>query len=146
MASRTNNGGLLSVETFGEQPWPGSRRQSSLASRWVVRGSSSRTSSRGCRMNFASPSANARSAARKGSQVDPLTLEVNFVAQIDREVRGGLDLKIITAGGSQTYQAQQVHKIVLELAAVPMPLPGSGEEGDLLAAVDLTPRFRPREE
>lgn len=74
-------------------------------------------------------------------EVDRLTLEVNFVALVDREARGGLDLKIVTAGGSHRYQAQQVHKVVLELTGVPHPT-----MQDPLLDLESGPRFRPRED
>jgi len=74
-------------------------------------------------------------------EVDRLTLEVNFVAQVDSELRGGLDLKIVTAGAGQHYQSQQVHKVVLELVGVPQ------KDGDAaLLDLETAPRFRPRED
>jgi hypothetical protein len=74
--------------------------------------------------------------------VEKLTLEVNFVVTESAQGKGGLDFKIITIGGEKGYEQQQVHKVTLQLAAVPQRAPGS------LALTDLEeePRFRPREE
>jgi hypothetical protein len=51
--------------------------------------------------------------------VKNLTIEVNFVISESDEVRGGLDFKIITAGGKALYKTEQIHKIVLELEVPP---------------------------
>jgi hypothetical protein len=78
-------------------------------------------------------------------EVERLTLEVNFVAQVDREIQGGLDLKIVTAGGTASYQNQQIHKIVLELVGVGQS--GTGDpDGNSLLDLETAPRFRPRED
>lgn len=55
--------------------------------------------------------------------VDGLTLEVNFVAEESKDVKGGLDFKVITVGGvnvggAKTYHQQQVHKVTLNLVAL----------------------------
>lgn len=50
--------------------------------------------------------------------VDDLTIEVNFIASETKDVEGGLDFKIVTAGGARQYQDQQVHKITLHLKTV----------------------------
>jgi hypothetical protein len=50
--------------------------------------------------------------------VDDLTIEVNFIASKTKGVEGGLDFKIVTAGGARQYQDQQVHKITLHLKTV----------------------------
>lgn len=78
-------------------------------------------------------------------EVERLTLEVNFVAQVDREMQGGLDLKIVTAGGAVSYQNQQIHKIVLELVGVGQPGTGDPDDNSLLD-LETAPRFRPRED
>ncbi|MEU0092452.1 trypco2 family protein [Kribbella sp. NPDC006257] len=75
-------------------------------------------------------------------EVERLTLEVNFVAQVDREIQGGLDLQIVTAGGSASYQNQQIHKIVLELVGVGQADP----DDETLLDLETAPRFRPRED
>ena len=73
-------------------------------------------------------------------EVQGMTIEVNFVATESRDLKGGLDFRVITAGGSRRYDNQQVHKITLTLAA-PV-IVETDEFGDL----ERSPgRFMPRE-
>jgi len=72
-------------------------------------------------------------------EVDKLELEVNFVATESHERQGGVDFKIVTAGGTGSYQSQQVHKVTLSMSAVRAPADGLVE----LEAGDTT-AFRPR--
>jgi Trypsin-co-occurring domain 2 len=73
-------------------------------------------------------------------EVENMTIEVNFVATETREARGGLDFRVITAGGSRSYDQQQVHKITLSLAAV-------SRRGDPFTDLEAEgARFMPREE
>jgi hypothetical protein len=51
-------------------------------------------------------------------EVQTMTIEVNFVATESKDMRGGLDFRVITAGASRSYDQQQVHKITLSLTAV----------------------------
>jgi hypothetical protein len=73
--------------------------------------------------------------------VESLVLEVNFVAEHSKDVKGGIDFQIITVGGvnlgrSKTYHEQQVHKIILNLTAI--------EDYQLQDWDDPSGRFRPR--
>jgi hypothetical protein len=76
--------------------------------------------------------------------VQSLTLEVNFVAEKSKDVKGGLDFKVITVGGANlggalTYHHQQVHKVTLNLLAT-----SPGEE-DFFSDFDEAPgAFHPR--
>lgn len=94
-------------------------------------------------------------------EVKDMTLEVHFVAQRDTGYHGGIDLKIVTvggvsAGGARHYSDQQVHKITLNLTAVPYRAAKDGRAGqdggaepagnDEPIDLDVAPRFRPNEE
>lgn len=71
--------------------------------------------------------------------VDSMTIEVNFVVTRSGAGKGGLDFKIITAGGEKSYENQQVQKITLNLKAVL-------QSGDGLTELDgAATGFRPRE-
>jgi hypothetical protein len=50
-----------------------------------------------------------------------MTLEVNFIITETDDIKGGVDLKLITAGGGSNYSEQQVQKITLDLVALPEP-------------------------
>ena len=57
-------------------------------------------------------------------KVEEMTIEVNFVAIESKEMKGGLDFKVIAIGGvdlskGKKYQQQQIHKITLTLRAIP---------------------------
>ncbi|GEM_PF-2108845 len=74
-------------------------------------------------------------------QVSTLTLEVNFVVVRGKGLKGGVDFKVITAGGDKTYEQQQIQKVTLSLNALPI---GTSDTEDLeLPATAST--FRPRE-
>jgi len=47
--------------------------------------------------------------------VDKLQIEVNFVVEQIKGVKGGVNLKVIEMGGNKTYTEQQVHKVTLDL-------------------------------
>jgi Trypsin-co-occurring domain 2 len=53
-------------------------------------------------------------------EVSALTLEVNFIVTEAKDLKGGLDFKVITAGADKSYQQQQVQKLTLSLTAVPV--------------------------
>jgi hypothetical protein len=73
-------------------------------------------------------------------EVQNMTIEVNFVANETKDVHGGLDFRVITAGGSRRYDQQQVHKITLSLAAV-------AQRGDPFTDLEVEgQRFMPRED
>jgi hypothetical protein len=74
-------------------------------------------------------------------QVEGMTIEVNFVAIDTKGVRGGLDFKVITAGGEKHYENQQVHKITLSLGALPYQGDDAGFKN-----LEAEPNFRPRQE
>jgi hypothetical protein len=76
--------------------------------------------------------------------VEKMTIEVNFVAEQSKDMKGGLNFKVITIGGvdmggTRHFQQQQVHKITLVLSAL------TDEEGGLVGLEDDSPRFLPRE-
>jgi hypothetical protein len=83
--------------------------------------------------------------------VDDLTIEVNFIASETKDVEGGLDFKIVTAGGARQYQDQQVHKITLHLktventrGAAEIPVVGVRQETDSRwPGVGLRPIYGP---
>jgi Trypsin-co-occurring domain 2 len=94
-------------------------------------------------------------------EVSDMTLEVHFVAQRDTDYSGGIDLKIVTVGGvnagaARHYSDQQIHKITLNLTAVPYGAGWDGHAGrhgragspdeDEPIDLDVAPRFRPNEE
>lgn len=85
-------------------------------------------------------------------EVQDMTLEVHFVAQRAADYNGGIDLKIVTvggvsAGGARHYSDQQIHKITLNLTAVPYGPGRAGSPGeDEPIDLDVAPRFRPNEE
>lgn len=76
--------------------------------------------------------------------VESLTLEVNFVAEKSKDVKGGLDFKVITVGGANlggalTYHQQQVHKVTLNLVTA------AADSNDIFSDLDETPgAFHPR--
>ena len=79
-------------------------------------------------------------------EVEKLTIEVNFVAIVNKDARAGIEFRVITVGGQlgggKSIQQQQIHRATLELVAIP---PSQDDESsDILALSDA--RFRPREE
>ncbi|HVS08365.1 MAG TPA: trypco2 family protein [Planctomycetota bacterium] len=50
-------------------------------------------------------------------RVESVVIEVNVVATKTAKGHGGIDLKVITAGGAKEHQRQEVHKITLNLRA-----------------------------
>jgi hypothetical protein len=74
--------------------------------------------------------------------VEKMTIEVNFVVTESKEATGGLDLKIITAGGRKEYQQQQIHKITLDLVVPPSikkEVEAAIEKMELIRPLDLVP-------
>ena len=60
--------------------------------------------------------------------IDQLTIEVNFVVTESKDLKGGIDLQIVSVGAGRQYVQQQVHKITLSLKAAK---PGSGDMQNL---------------
>lgn len=77
-------------------------------------------------------------------EVESMTIEVNFVATEAKDVRGGLDFRVITAGASRRYDEQQVHKITLSLVATGRH--GDVEPGRFADLDEEGTRFMPSEE
>ena len=82
-------------------------------------------------------------------EVERLTVEVNFVAVAAKDARGGLDFKVITigglnVGGGKHYENQEVHKVTLELAA--LPYQADSRFTDLEKGSRFMPREEPQEE
>lgn len=75
-------------------------------------------------------------------EVQSLTIEVNFVATESREIEGGIDFRVITAGGQKHFEQQQVHKLTLALGAV-----AGASSGDEFSDLDRhASRFMPRDQ
>jgi hypothetical protein len=51
-------------------------------------------------------------------EIQDLTIEVSFVVTKSKGVRGGFDLKVISAGGDVKYDNQEVQKVTLKLRAL----------------------------
>ena len=47
--------------------------------------------------------------------VESVTIEINVVASEKAEGSGGFDLHVVTAGGSKSFETQEVQKIVVTL-------------------------------
>jgi hypothetical protein len=84
-------------------------------------------------------------AARRASgreavfEVSALDIELNFVVTRSRLGRGGIDLKIVSAGGEMQYESQQVQKVTVRLAA-----PAERPESATYDFYDPAPPVRPR--
>lgn len=76
-------------------------------------------------------------------EVADLTLEVNFVVERSGDLKGGVDFKVLTVGGSRQVSRQQVHKVTLKLVGVPF---GAPEDGAVAYHDDSLPTFRPSED